>query len=117
MNEKMTGNLSSYCDSLSSEARERYLDKIRLINNLDPFSSDLGEPIESIPPVDACDLISYLVLQTSFLTSKQFKARKSLEAYNQFVCGWVKDVQTWKIGDKFLTTGRVSKYYFSPLNA
>lgn len=49
-----------------------------------------------------------LVLQTSFLTSKQFKARKGLEAYNQFVSGWVKEISTWKVTNKYLTVGQIS---------
>ena len=68
----------------------------------------LGEPCEEFPPVEASDLVAYLVLQTNFITAKQFKAYKSLEAYNQFVCGWVKDVYSWKIAGQFVTTGRVS---------
>ena len=54
--------------------------------------------------VEASDLLSYLVLQTSFVTAKEFKAHKSL----QFVCGWVKEVKTWIKGEKFLIIGRVS---------
>ena len=54
-----------------------------------------------------------MVLQTSFVTTKQFKARKGLEAYNQFVCGWVKEIKTRKVGGKYLTTGRVSSYIWS----
>ena len=42
------------------------------------------------------------------MTSEQFKARKGLEAYNQFVPGWIKDVSTTEIAGKYLTTGRVS---------
>ena len=42
--------------------------------------------------MEACDLVSYLVLKTSFITSAQFKACKGLEAYNQFVSGWIKEV-------------------------
>ena len=53
-------------------------------------------------PIDASDLVSYLVLQTSFITAKQFKARKGLEAYNQFVSGWVKDVRNRKVCGKHL---------------
>ncbi len=64
-----------------------------------------------MPPVEACDLVSYLVLQTSFITAKQFKAHKSLESYNQFVCGWIKDGKVWKKGGKYLTMGRVSIIY------
>ena len=71
------------------------MDKIESIGGLDPFSSDfVGEKSDVVPPVSGCDLVSYLASQTSFITSKQFKAHKSLEAYNQFVSGWVKDIQT-----------------------
>jgi len=54
--------------------------------------------------------VSYLVhvLQTSYITAKQFKAHKSLEAYNQFTSGWVKDVHAWNIADKYVATGKVS---------
>ena len=69
----------------------------------------LGEDVDDTPPVDACDLVSYLVLQTSFVTAKQFKARKGLEAYNRFVCGWVKEISTHKVAEKYVTTGRVSR--------
>ncbi len=39
-----------------------------------------------MPPVEASDLVAYLVLTTSFLTAKQFKAYKGFESYNQFLC-------------------------------
>ena len=64
-----------------------------------------GEPFDGYPPVEDCDLVSYLVLRTSFLTMSQFKA---LNAYNQFVSGWIKDVNTWKIAEKYLTRPQVS---------
>ena len=67
-----------------------------------------AEATSELPPVEASDLVSYLLLQTSFITSSQFKACKSLEAYNQFLCGWVKDVTVRKIAGKFFTCGRVS---------
>ena len=97
-----------YFEGLSEEAKARYMEKISLINGIDPFGKVVdGEAFSWIVPIDACDLVSYLVLQTSFMTSEQFKSRKALEAYNQFVCGWVKDVSTTKISEKYLTTGRV----------
>ena len=100
----------TYFEGLPEDAKARYRSKLQLIGGLDPFSSPLGEPVDVVPPVEACDLVAYLVLQTSFLTSKQFKARKSLEAYNQFVCGWVKEVKVWDIAnyDKYLVKGKVS---------
>ena len=105
-----TSSASVFFQNLDPDAKARYISKISIINGLDPFSAELvlGNPIDSVPPLDASDLVSYLVLQTNFITSKQFKAHKSLEAYNQFVSGWVKDVQAWKIDCHYLIKGRVS---------
>lgn len=104
--------LSSYFEGLNTEAKTRYKQKISCIGGLDPFLAGtvVGESTNDVIPVDACDLVSYLVLQTSFITSEQFKARKGLQAYNQFVCGWVKDVHVQVISEKYLVTGRVSSF-------
>ena len=40
---------------------------------------------QCLPPIEATDLLFYLVNDTSYYTEKQFKAFKSLEAYNQMV--------------------------------
>ena len=74
------------------------------LNGIDPIGGCIREPVEAVPPVDPSDLVSYLVLQTDFITTKQFKAHKSLEAYNQFVCGWIKDVCIWRVSRKCVTT-------------
>ena len=107
MMQTVTPQLSLYFEGLSEESKARYKEKISLINGNDPFGKVIGEAFSGIVPVDACDLVSYLVLQTSFMTLEQFKARKGLEAYNQLVSGWIKDVSTTKISEKYLTTGRV----------
>ena len=100
--------LSPYAEKLSQEAKDRYLDKISTLGRVDPFFGvAIGDICHTTPSVDACDLVSYLVLKTSFMTAKQFQARKGLEAYNQFVCGWVKDVKTRKVSGKYLTCGCV----------
>ena len=39
------------------------------------------------------DLVSYLVLTTSYYAKEQFKAYKSLQAYNQMVSGFVTNVR------------------------
>ncbi len=62
----------SYITTLSAEAKTIYEEKIKLIGGLDPYSSNLGKEIGDIPPVDVADMLSYLVLQTSYLTSQQF---------------------------------------------
>ena len=62
----------SYVTTLSPEAKTRYEEKIQLIGGLDPYSSNLGRESDHIPPVDAADMLSYLVLQTSYLTIERF---------------------------------------------
>ena len=54
----------------------------------------------TFPPVYSSDVVSYLVLQTSFITAKQFTVRrcKSLEVYYQSRIGWVKDVPAHVVG-------------------
>ena len=101
--------LSSYTDNLEKGAKARYKEKISLINGVDPFGKVTeGEQFDGYPPVEDCDLVSYLVLRTSFISMSQFKARKGLQAYNQFVSGWITEVNTRKIAEKLLITGQVN---------
>jgi len=61
----MTENvfLSSYAEALLDDAKSHYLEKILMIGGIDPFCpGTFGEQMDDIPPVDACDLLSYLVL-------------------------------------------------------
>lgn len=111
--------MSKYVETLSAAAKKRYWKKISLIGNIDPFTLSGKNTVPGVqatatwPPVTPSDLVSYLVLQTSFATLQQFKSHKSLEAYNQFTSGWVKDVKCWKVlsapsQTRSVVTGRVS---------
>jgi len=88
---------SQYFNSLECpETRARYQQKISEIG-LDPYTlkkSDWNGDIDKFPEITWPDLVMYLVFGINEFTIEkdQFKAFKSLEAYNQFVCGWVRDV-------------------------
>ena len=74
--------LSEYCAKLYDNVKRRYVEKIAEIG-VDPVTiPDEQFDTECLPPIEAMDLLSYLVLETSFYTKEQFKAYKSLEAYN-----------------------------------
>ena len=120
--------LSKYADSLSPEVKERYkqislsgihpfvITETNQRSTLSPAAVTMANALTT-PAVDGSDLASYLILQTSFVTSKQFKAHKSMEAYNQFICGRVKDVTAWNVYGKCVVTGKVTtlhqwKLYF-----
>ena len=53
------------------------------------------------------DLLSYLVLETSFYTKEQFIAYKSLEAYNFKVSGFLTSIQGCIVADKHVVIGKV----------
>ena len=101
--EMSTKNLSVYAESLSEEAKTCYKEKLNIFDRFNPFTRTAGELADCLPPVEATDIVSYLVLQTSVRTAKQFKAQKSLEAYNQFVSGWVKEVCNRKVAKNLLS--------------
>ena len=85
--------LSEYSKKLESRVKRRYIEKISVIG-IDPatlWHAKLDP--DCLPPIEATDLLSYLVLDTSYYTAQQFKAFKSLEAYNQMVSGFITSVQ------------------------
>ena len=99
--------LSSYGKNLESHVRERYLKKISVVG-VDPVAIPSEQfSSECLPPIKVLDLLSYLVLETSYYTNKQFKAFKSLEAYNQMVSGFVASVQGKEIAGKIVVVAKV----------
>ncbi|XP_022802529.1 uncharacterized protein LOC111340026 [Stylophora pistillata] len=62
---------------------------------------------ENLPPVERSDLFSFLVLETSYYTTEQFKNYKSLEAYNQVVSGFVASVKGYLVLEKHVVVAKV----------
>ena len=101
--------LSEYVKGLDNHVRCRYVQKIEAIN-IDPATLDTShlDP-ECLPPIEAWDLVSCLVLETSFYTMKKFKNFKSWQAYNQVISGFVMSVQGKVISDMFVVIGKVRR--------
>ena len=77
--------ISEYAKQLDLPVRDRYLQKIAAIG-IDPVLVEGKDfKLDCLPPVESTDILCYLVLETSFYTQQQFKAFRSLEAYNQMV--------------------------------
>ena len=64
---------------------------------------------ECLFPIEVSNLLSNLVLETSYCANKQFKEFKSLEAYSQMVSGFVNvtSVQGAKIVNKIVVVAKV----------
>ena len=84
--------LSEYCRKLDDHVKRRYLEKI----------AEVG-----VDPVEATDLLSYLVLETTFYTKQQFKTYKSSEAYNFMVSGFITSIQVCIVSGKHVVAGKV----------
>ena len=70
--------LSEYAKSLESLVRKRYIEKISVIG-MDPlFIPEEKLSTECLPPVEAADLVSHLVLERAFTRKINSKI---LEAY------------------------------------
>ena len=99
--------LSEYAKGLETHVKRRCLQKISLVG-VDPLSIPSDQlDTGCLPPIEATDLVSYLVLETSYYTKQQFKSYKSLEAYNQMASGFGTSVQGKIIARKHVVVGKV----------
>lgn len=84
----------------------RYLDKIKKIG-WDPYHIKHCQQCQwetarhNMPTMTYADIYEYLVIRISFYTHDQLRSFKSLEAYDLFSCGWVKNIR-WLKGDQNL---------------
>ena len=99
--------LSNYAEKLEGKVKQRYLEKISEVG-VDPLLiPDHKLDPECLPPIEASDLLSYLVLDTSYYTNEQFKAFKSLQAYNQMVSGFICSIQGTVLQKKHVVVAKV----------
>ena len=69
--------LSDYANTLDPHVKKRYVEKISCVG-IDPvLIPDKAYDPECLPPVDSMDLLSFLVLDTSYYSKDQFKDYRS----------------------------------------
>ncbi|XP_060085336.1 uncharacterized protein LOC132564723 [Ylistrum balloti] len=102
--------LLGYRQSLDDVSKRRYDEKCALIDKIDPYLLDKtkwSKDINLWASVTFADIFMYLVNFTSVYTVEELKCYKGLQAYNQFISGWVRDVAVYKVNDLCLHTARV----------
>ena len=106
-------SLSEYTSKPEEHVKQRYLQKMSSIG-VDPaliegkLTHRTRQP-DCLPPVKSIDLLFYLVLETSFYAQQQFKAFRSLQAYNQMISGFIASVQGHILAYKFVVLAKVRK--------
>ncbi|CAI5696237.1 unnamed protein product [Oreochromis niloticus] len=101
----------AYREGLGPQERPRYLEKLRFIGGADPYelapSSWINDNPESLVSIAHPDIVNYLVFSPSPYTAEDLKSFKSLEAYNQMVCGWVREMQYQVISDRCVVNAKI----------
>ena len=83
---------------------------------LAPFSW-IRDDLVILPSVAYPDMVNYLVFSPSPYTAEDLKSYKGLEAYNQMVCGWVREMQYQVINDRCVVVkAKVSNAIMSLIN-
>lgn len=103
---------SEYFQKLSGgDVRQRYIDKIEFINDVDPFTltpdSQYRIPNNQFPKMNFADLWAYFLHSKSYYSGDQLASYKSLEAYKYVEAKFIRNLIAFKIGDFFVALGQV----------
>lgn len=81
----------------------------------DPFAllpTDFVSDCKLWPRVEMTDIQDYLILKTSFVTRKQLKAYKSMDAHNYLTSGWVQEPSLRSVGaNSVIVVSQVSQTF------
>lgn len=98
--------LSLVVQRLPDEVKQRYIEKIRVINFVDPYCTRTnGADIPST--VSTGHVVDYLLNHKSPFTGNLIQSAKSLHAYKKFESGFVSSVEGCAINDFFVIRGKV----------
>ena len=92
--------MSEYYKTLPPVAKDRYLDKLKVMGleeGDDPYAND-GRFVDDMtlwPPVEYGHIFCYFIQRPGVYTQQQLIQWKSLEAYNYFKSGHVREVGVW----------------------
>ena len=107
----MKGLLPDYYSNLTCEdAKKRYREKLTLIKSLDPYEIPKNEWLddtEKWPSVSYIHVGMYLLFSESPYTKDQLLNYKSLDSYERFANGWVREVLVKEFAEKQLMIAKV----------
>ena len=87
---KIAMSFSKYFDKLDLPAKKRYCEKLKLIDDIDPYAiedENFTYDINCFPAIAYPDIVTYLVFGTCLFSAEDMKVYKSLDAYNQVLEG------------------------------
>ncbi len=107
--------LPDYRDTLTDHnSRQRYQEKLKLINDIVPYETlreDWTDDVDLWPCTSYINVGMYLLFSPSPYTQEDLENYKSLECYQRFIAGWVRDVLVKPVADKRIVVAKVSNYF------
>ena len=105
------GFLPGYLSTVQCrEARNRYSEKITIIDNCNPYEivkNEWCDDVDLWPNVTYIDVGMYLLFSSSPYTAEQLKNCKSLDCYTNFANGWVRQILVKQFGENRLLIAKV----------
>ena len=100
----------------SDTAKRRYMDKLKLhvAEGADPYEvpkNEWKDDIDLWPAITHVHVCMYLILSPSPYSDKDMLNYKSLDSYQSFVKGWVRQVLVMLVGEKHIMIGKDSTQY------
>ncbi len=87
---------------------------MKLINDIDPYETlreDWTDDVDLWPCTSYINVGMYLLFSPSPYTQEDLENYKSLECYQRFIAGWVRDVLVKPVADKRIVVAKVSNYF------
>ena len=100
---------TDYFKKLDPPTQKQYKEKLEIIGNIDTYfapDSHFSVKIGDFPSICYPDIVNCFVFSPSPFSTDDMKAYKSLEAYNQVIKGWVRDVKVVITGGLKVVKGK-----------
>lgn len=105
------GLIRAYCTTIAdADSKKRYEDKLELVNGIDPYEiprSEWQDNVDLWPAITHVHVCMYLILSPSPYTKEDLLNYKSLDCYQNFVQGWVREVLVKAVDNKRIVIGKV----------
>ena len=109
--------IPGYKESIDDRrCKERYKEKLQFLDGQDPYEISCKEwkdDVDLWPAVTYIDVGMYLLFSPSPYTREELRNYKSMESYQRFIAGWVRDILVKDIGEKRLVIAKVSSVVFA----
>ena len=104
----MAGFLPGYSATLTSEeSQTRYSDKLKLVDGIEVKKNEWRDDLDLWPAITHVHVCMYLILTPSPYSDNDMLNYKSLESYQNFVKGWVRQILVKPVVNKRIVIGKV----------